>query len=138
MSSILPSTDNAEVRVTSATGGQKGEKLAAFDQIPPQQLWRLAEHYGKGAQKYSPDNYRFGYDWRASYAALQRHLNQFWMGEDIDPETGSMHLIAAAWHCFTLAEFIDTHPQYDSRLKSVDQRAMREARFSDGDSSVQS
>jgi hypothetical protein len=119
--------DMGEVRVTSETGGQKGSKNERPDLIPPQQIMRLAAHYGFGARKYSDDNYRKGYDWRLSYAALQRHLNQFWMGEDYDEESGSLHLIAAAWHCFTLAEFFDVHPEYDTRLKTIDQRAVREA-----------
>lgn len=114
-----------EVRTVSSTGGEKGSKLARFDLIPPQQLHRLAEHYGKGAEKYSDDNYRKGYPWKLSIAALERHLNAFKQGEDIDEETGSLHIIAAAWHCFTLAEFYDTHPEYDTRLKTVDQRAAR-------------
>lgn len=114
-----------EVRLTSPTGGQKGTKLARFDLLPPHQLWRLAEHYGKGAEKYGDDNYRKGYDWKYSIAALERHLTQFKMGEDVDEETGTLHIIAAAWHCFTLAEYFDTHPEYDSRLKTIEQRALR-------------
>jgi hypothetical protein len=37
--------------------------------------------------------------------ALMRHLLAFLMGEDIDPETGSSHLIAVIWHCMTLRYF---------------------------------
>jgi Domain of unknown function (DUF5664) len=114
-----------ETRVTSETGGQKGTKLARFDLLPTQPLWDLALHYGIGAVKYDDNNWRKGYDWRLSYAALCRHLSQFWGGEDIDPETGSKHVIAAAWHCLALAEFMDIHPEYDTRLKTVDERAVR-------------
>lgn len=116
---------DGEVRVVSETGGEKGSKPARFDLIPAQQLWRLAEHYGVGAEKYSDDNYRKGYPWKLSIAALERHLSAFKAGEDIDPETGSLHIIAVAWHAFTLAEFYDVHPEYDTRLKTVDQRGMR-------------
>ena len=46
--------DSKEVRVTDAkTGGQKGKKMARFSLIPPEMLWALAEHYGKGAEKYN-------------------------------------------------------------------------------------
>ena len=114
-----------ETRVTSATGGQKGSKLARFDLIPPGVLYELAEHYGKGAEKYDDNNWRKGYDWKYSYAALQRHLTAFWAGEDMDPETGSKHVIAAAWHCFALAEFMEVHQDYDNRLITDDQRAVR-------------
>lgn len=120
-----PAAPSEEVRVTSSTGGEKGSKLARFDLIPAHQLWRLAEHYGKGAAKYSDDNYRKGYPWKLSIAALERHLALFKMGEDYDEETGSLHLTAIAWHAFTLAEFFDVHPDYDTRLKTEDERAVR-------------
>lgn len=99
-------TYRGETRYTDPkTGGQKGEKLARFDLLPPDILWELAEHYGKGALKYAERNMELGYPWGKSYAACQRHLNAFWRGEDVDAETGSLHLVAAAWHCVTMAWF---------------------------------
>ena len=95
-----------EVRVTDPeTGGQKGKKLAQFYLIPAEFLWALAEHYGKGATKYEPRNWQRGYAWSLSYDALQRHIHQWVMGESIDEETGSHHLVAAAWHCICLFMF---------------------------------
>ena len=94
-----------EVRVTSDTGGQKGSKLARFDLVPQDALWALAEAYGRGAAKYDDDNWRRGYDWSLSFAAMQRHASQFWGGEDIDAETGSPHLAAVAWHAMSLLHF---------------------------------
>ena len=117
------STD--ETIETSATGGQKAGNDERYDLIPVEPLRLLAKHYGVGAKKYDDDNWRKGYDWRKSYAALSRHLNQFWAGEDIDKETGSPHIIAVAWHAFTLSEFMATHPEFDTRLKTVDERAIR-------------
>jgi hypothetical protein len=109
--------DLDEVRLTSPTGGQKGSKLARFDLIPPDVLWEIAEHYGKGAAKYDDDNWRKGYDWKLSYASVMRHLAQFWMGEDYDEEFDppTKHVVAAAWHCIALAWFMDHQPEYDSR-----------------------
>ncbi|PVU81534.1 hypothetical protein DDP54_15735 (plasmid) [Cellulomonas sp. WB94] len=111
-----------EVRVTSSTGGQKGKKPAQFSLIPTGPLNLLAKHYGRGAQKYArvngKDNWRNGYEFSLSYDAALRHLTAFWGGEDVDPETGSLHVISAAWQCFTLAEFL-SHPelvaQFDDR-----------------------
>ena len=100
-----------EIRVTDPiTGGQKGSKLARFDLLPSEPLWELAEHYGKGEQKYPTGadgipNWMRGYNWRLSVAALERHLHQFIQGEDIDEETGSSHLTAIAWHAFALRWF---------------------------------
>lgn len=111
--------DTSEVRVTSSTGGQKGSKPARYDLMPTEPLRLLAEHYGKGAAKYARvngvDNWRNGYEWSLSYAALMRHLQAFWSGEDIDAETGSPHMVAVAWHAFTLLEFMREHPTLDDR-----------------------
>ena len=62
----------------------------------------MAEHYGKGAVKYSDDNWKKGYQWSLSYDALQRHIHQWKGGERFDIETGTHHLVAAAWHCICL------------------------------------
>lgn len=88
--------------VDPLTGGKKGSKLARFSLIPRDWLWALAEHYGKGALKYDDRNWEKGYRWSLSLDAHDRHLSQWLMGEDDDPETGSSHLIAAAWHLITL------------------------------------
>lgn len=79
-----------EQRVVSATGGAKGTKLAAFDQISPEVEWLVAEHFGKGARKYEAHNFRRGYPWSLSYSALRRHLSEFWAGHlyDVCPADG--------------------------------------------------
>ena len=105
-----------EVRITDPdTGAEKGRKLARMDLIPADPLWELAEHYGKGCSKYADRNWERGYDWSLSYGAAMRHMVQFWSGEDTDVETGSKHVIAAAWHCLALAEFMDTNRAKDDR-----------------------
>lgn len=105
-----------EVRTTSATGGQKGTKLERFDLLPVGALTTLARHYGVGALKYDDNQWRKGYEWSKSYAAMQRHLTEFWGGQDIDPETGSPHMAAVAWHAFTLLTFMEDFPEYDDRF----------------------
>lgn len=115
----IPTTvATGEVRYTDpTTGGQKGDKLARHDLLPPDIVNELAEHYGKGARKYADRNTEKGYPWSKSYAACHRHLNAFWRGEDVDPEMGSLHLIAAAWHCFTMAWFLRHNKGTDDRPK---------------------
>ena len=113
---------------TSDSGATKQVKEARYDMIPADALDELARHYGKGAEKYAAfdsgdglgkiDNWRRGYDWSLSYAALQRHAWAFWNREDIDEETGSKHLIAAAWHCLTMAHWMNNPElaqKYDDR-----------------------
>ena len=106
-----------EVRITSSTGGQKGRKLARFDLIPQEALWRVAELYGKGAEKYDDWNWRKGYAWSLSIGALMRHLSLFLQGEDYDQETGCHHLTAVVFHSMTLLTFEVEHPEFDDRFK---------------------
>lgn len=109
----------SEVRVVNATtGGEKGSKLARFDLVPVGPLTKLAEHYGKGAEKYADRNWERGYDWSLSYAALMRHVTAFWSGEDIDPENGMPHMAAVAFHAFALLEFMETRVWLDDRPTS--------------------
>lgn len=105
-----------EIRIRNEeTGGEKGQKQARFDLIPVDPLWQVARVYGRGAEKYADRNWERGYAWSLSYGALQRHANAFWMGEEIDPETGLPHLAHVVWHCFTLMQFAQHYRQFDDR-----------------------
>jgi len=114
---------SGEVRVTDpTTGGQKGSKLARYDLIPAGPLHLLAEHYGRGSQKYADHNWAKGYKWSLTFAACQRHLWQFWNGEDIDDETKSQHVIAAMWHCCTMSYFLTNGVGTDDRMVKPNDR----------------
>lgn len=117
MTGHAASTDKGETRSTSSTGAEKGVKLARFDLLPQQALHTVAEHYGIGARKYAPNNWRKGYEWSKSFAAMQRHANAFWDGEDLDPETQSPHMAAVAFHALALLTFMQEHPEFDDRFK---------------------
>lgn len=104
-----------EVRVIDpATGGAKGSKLARFDLLPYDALYILAEHFGKGAEKYEPRNWERGYDWGLSFAAAMRHGTAWWQGEELDAE-GFAHLTAFAWHALVLLAFSSRQLGTDSR-----------------------
>lgn len=107
----------SEVRSVSATGGEKGTKDERYDLLPAGALAAVARHYGVGAAKYADHNWRRGYEWSKSYAAMQRHAQAFWGGEDIDAETGSPHMAAVAFHALALLTFADEHPSYDDRFR---------------------
>ena len=95
-----------ETRITDeTTGGEKGRKLYRYDLIPGDALHELALHYGLGSTKYEDRNWERGYPWSLSFGALQRHAWAFWRGEDIDPEVGTSHATAAAWHALNLEAF---------------------------------
>lgn len=102
-------------RHTSATGGQKEIKLAHHGLLYGAFLTLLAQVCGWGAGKYAPRNWERGYEWSASYSALQRHLTAWWGREEIDPESGLSHLGHAAWHCMVLFAFSRHYPEFDDR-----------------------
>lgn len=104
-----------EVRTTSSTGGQKGVKPERYDLIPVEALAEVARHYGRGAEKYAAHNWRKGYEWSKSFAALMRHAQQFWAGENIDEETGSHHMAGVIFHALSLITFTKEHPEMDDR-----------------------
>lgn len=104
-----PEEGDGEERITDPeTGGQKGSKLARFSLMPWDVLYELAEHWGKGARKYADRNWEKGTDWSLNIDALGRHLALWIGGEDNDPETGSSHLIAVAWHALAI-RFMQKH-----------------------------
>lgn len=99
------------------SGGEKGSKPTRFDLIPPAALEALAEHYGRGSQKYEDRNWERGYRYGLSFAAMMRHAWAWWRGEDNDPETGSSHMIAVAWHALALFTFRSRGVGRDDRAK---------------------
>lgn len=103
--------------VESSTGGRKGKKPERFDLLPPSALAELARVYDFGASKYAPNNYRQGYEWSLSSAALLRHVFAFQEGEDDDPESGFSHLAHAAFHCLAIIQSIYDHgDRFDDRF----------------------
>lgn len=107
-----------EVRTTSATGGEKGTKPERYDLIPIGALSQVAQLYGRGAAKYAAHNWRRGYEWSKSYAALQRHATQFWNGEDNDAEMDLPHMASVAFHALALLTFMEEQREFDDRYKA--------------------
>lgn len=92
-----------ETRITNPnTGGAKGSKLARYDLVPAEALHQDALLYGIGVTKYGDNNWRKGYNYSLSYAAMMRHAQAWWAGQDHDPETGTNHLVNVRWHAATL------------------------------------
>lgn len=110
-----------EIRSVSSSGGEKGVKEESFDLLPVEALTTVARHYGIGARKYSAHNWRRGYEWSKSFAAMMRHAWAFWRGEDIDEETGSPHMAAVAFHALTLLTFMEEQRDFDDRYKAVEE-----------------
>lgn len=102
--------------VDPVTGAEKEVNAIRMDLIPPYVLWELGRVYGLGAAKYEDHNWRKGYKWSNSSAALQRHF-QRWLNGETHDEGGFHHLAAVMWHAGTLMVFEQEHPELDDRWK---------------------
>lgn len=115
-------SDSKETRVIDTeTNAAKGQKLERYDLIPVNPLAEVARHFGVGAEKYEHRNWERGYSWSLSYAALQRHANQFWGGESFDSESGTHHLAAVVFHALALMEYEQTNKPKDDRPYRITQ-----------------
>lgn len=86
-----------------------------WDFLPPLPLEQLAQLYTLGAAKYGDHNWTRGFDYARMYAAMMRHLQAWWMGEDYDQEDGQHHLTAVAWYCFGVIHYEMVGPKQDNR-----------------------
>ncbi len=116
---VTPVAASGEHRVTNpVTGGEKGSKPQRMDLVPMRSVMDVSEVYGFGAAKYADWNWRRGYEWSLSIAALQRHLSAWQEGQDTDDESGLSHLAHAGFHVLTLLTFTRDHPELDDRYKA--------------------
>lgn len=97
-------------------GGVKhDESKRRMDLIPTSLGSAVARVLEFGASKYGDNNWRKGLKWGRVYAALQRHLADFWDGNDLDSESGLPHLYHAACNIAFLIEFYEKRKDLDDR-----------------------
>lgn len=70
-----------------------------------------------GAKKYDRDNWRKGFKYSRSIAAALRHIEAFNEGEDLDPESGLLHIGHAVCCLEHLINDYLHHPENDDRYK---------------------
>jgi hypothetical protein len=85
------------------------------DLVPPELMMSVGEVLGKSTEKYGDRNWEKGMEWGKVYGSLQRHLNKFWGGEDIDPESGICHLHHAAANLSFLIAYRERNIGKDTR-----------------------
>jgi hypothetical protein len=72
-----------------------------------------------GAKKYAPHNWRKGMPYTQPYNALQRHLQEFMKGQDIDPESGEHVLDHALCELLFLRMNTMERKDLDDRFRKV-------------------
>lgn len=99
---------------------QKGVKYDQgkpdFSLLPEDALWKLAEHYTKGAEKYEARNWEKGIAYSRLYSASRRHMVAWFLGEEADEE-GFAHLPAAIFGLLDILAFElrGMGPDFDDR-----------------------
>lgn len=107
---------------TSQTGGSKEVKNERMDLLPMETLARVSRVYAFGTKKYAAHNWRKGYEWSKSEAALLRHLTAFMAGEEIDSETQEPHLSSVIFHALALLTWSadpELREKFDDRYKKL-------------------
>jgi len=82
-----------------------------YDLVPTYGIESAAKVFSFGAAKYGDRNWEQGLPFGRLYAALQRHLNAFWAGENLDPESGESHL-GHAMCCLLMLSELHLNPNY--------------------------
>lgn len=86
-----------------------------MDLVPVDVIHAMATVLTDGANRYGERNWEQGMAWSRPYAALLRHITDWWEGEDIDPDSGRPHL----WHATCCIAFLTA---YEERGKGTDDR----------------
>jgi hypothetical protein len=115
---IMENTNNAK-QAEQLVSVKNDQGKPRYDLLPVAPMREMAEVLEFGSRKYDANNWRSANPVPLSrhYAAVQRHLNQWWSGEDIDPESGMRHLAHAATTLLFIMELSKSRPQADDRFK---------------------
>ena len=99
----------------SSKGKRYNQGKPAMHLIPMDALVALAEHYGRGAEKYAPRNWENGLKWNEECASsLLRHLAAWSQGEEKDVE-GFYHDVAILWNAMALVTYRLREIGFDDR-----------------------
>lgn len=87
---FIDSGDDLESTDTGAKKFDDGKPR--YDLVPSTILQECSKVFGFGANKYGDRNWEQGLVYGRLKGAMQRHVEAFWMGEELDPESGLHHL----------------------------------------------
>lgn len=95
---------------TDGGGARYSDGKPRFDLLPPDVLTEWAKVMAHGAAKYGHEpggarNWERGMRWGECYRATHSHLMKFWMGRDMDEDSGLPHLVHAFWNIGVLLAY---------------------------------
>lgn len=92
------------------------EEKLRYDLLEPFAIEELVKVFTFGSKKYEDNNWLKGFKWTTILASLKRHLAEFEKGNDIDEESGLLHITHAAWNAMALISHYKYHPNLDNRF----------------------
>ncbi|GJE78116.1 dATP/dGTP diphosphohydrolase domain-containing protein [Methylorubrum suomiense] len=113
----LPAADGTERTEAPAVGLRFNSGKIRLSLVPSSLNRYAAYGLMYGAAKYDEHNWRKGFKWTEVYESMQRHLDAFREGEDLDDESGLPHLALAACNLSFLIEFYDKGSGKDDRFR---------------------
>lgn len=101
-----------------ADGGDKFDQdKVPLDLLSSTWLFGVGKVLGFGAKKYAAHNWRKGISQSRLLGAALRHILAHIGGEDMDPESGLLHLHHASCCLMFASELYETRPDLDDRYK---------------------
>lgn len=100
----------------------KGKPPLSYILEMPNAIKGVARVMEYGATKYDRGNWQKGLLYLGVIDSLLRHLTAFTNGEDMDAESGQLHIDLAATNALFLAEYVRTHPELDNRAVHVNEK----------------
>lgn len=102
-------TDKGERAMASGDEFKNDGGKTRWDLLPFGGIRQIASVLTFGAEKYAPEQWQRVPDARRRYfAAMMRHIDAWWGGEIVDPESGHHHL-AHAGCCLLFLLWLDGH-----------------------------
>jgi len=86
-----------------------------MDLLDPTFLEGVAAVLTMGAEKYSPNNWKKGFNYSRMSSSLFRHLTAWMKGEDVDSESGLPHMHHIACNCMFIDWMMKNKPELDDR-----------------------
>ena len=108
----------AEGRI-DLTGNKNDEAKLRLDLVPFELIAGTARALTFGAKKYGDHNWRGGLKWSRVFAALLRHLFDWWIGVKKDADSGLCPLDHVAANLSFLMSYQTTQTGVDDRYKPV-------------------
>lgn len=96
-------------------GDRYNEGKPLMSLLPPLALEEVAKVLTYGKEKYAAWNWLKGLDHMSILDSMERHISAWKKGEDVDPESGLLHISHAACNALMLVEMMILRPDLDDR-----------------------